>query len=212
MNTVFFPVKAQRMRPIGFLLVLCALLFSPVGAQAQSLSVGVKGGFNFQDFSFDEKDFKSSNRLGYFFGPTARVLFPLGGLSADISALYDRKESKVNGKTIKQESILVPVNGRIDLGVSETAGIYVAAGPQVCFNVGEDDFEWDDGDSYRNTFQLKKSTFSVNLGAGIFFTKHFEIGGTYNVAMGKTADVTWGETTKFKGKAKTWTLSATYYF
>lgn len=194
----------------SFMLLLAALLLVQP-SQAQ-VSFGVKGGLNLQDMSFDKDDFESSNRMGFFVGPTLKLQLPLGGLGLDIAGLYDQKETKVNGKTIKQQSIIVPANARLHLGVSDAAGIYLAAGPQVAFNVGKDNFTWDDRDSYTNTFQLKKSMFSVNLGAGIFLSKKFEIGGTYNVAMGKTADATWKDSTKFKGKTKTWTISAALYF
>ena len=201
-----------RMIAVAVCLQLSVFSSQFAKCSAQNLSIGAKGGINLQDISFDKDDFESSNRMGFFVGPTARIQLPLQGLGADISALYERKESKVNGENIKQESVVIPLNARLQFGISEGAGIYIAAGPQVAFNVGKDEFKWDDKDSYTNTFELKKSTFSVNLGAGIFLSKHFEIGGTYNVAMGRTADATWKDSVKFKGKAKTWTISATYFF
>ena len=185
--------------------------------QAQGVKFGVKGGFNNTEMAFDESVFDSSNRFGWFAGPVVKISLPIGGLGVDIAALYDRKESKVNDETIKQESILVPVNARLNLGLGSTAGIYLAAGPQFGFNIGDEDFDWKDKQNYENTFQLKKSNFSVNLGGGVYLSKHFEVGFTYNIAMGKTADATFKDavnaaTTKDDSKAKAWTISAAYYF
>jgi len=185
--------------------------------QAQNVKFGVKGGLDIQDMKFDETVFDTENKMGWFVGPTLQVSLPIGGLGVDIAGLYDQKETKVNGETIKQQSILVPLNARLKLGIGNTAGLYVAAGPQFAFNVGDDEFEWTDKDSRNNTFQLKKSAFSVNLGAGIYFSSHLEIGFAYNVAVGSTADASWKAATdaafhKDDTKPKSWQISATYFF
>ena len=41
-------------------------------------------------------------------------------------------------------------------------------------------------------YRLKKSSFSVNVGGGFVLIDNLEIGVTYNIALGKTADITWG--------------------
>lgn len=187
-----------------------------VAMQAQNVKFGVKGGLDIQNMKFDESVFNTENKMGWFVGPTLQVSLPIGGLGVDIAGLYDQKETEVNGVSIKQKSILVPINARLKLGIGSTAGIYVAAGPQFAFNVGDDEFKWDK-DNVENTFQLKKSAFSVNLGAGIYFSKHLEIGFAYNIAMGSTADASWGTATdavfkKDDTKPKSWQISAAYYF
>ena len=92
----------------------------------------------------------------------------------------------------------------------------MAAGPQFTFNVGDDEFKWTSG-GFENTFQLKKSSFSVNLGAGVYLSKHLEIGFAYNIALGSTADASWKAATDavFKSddtKPKSWQISAAYLF
>jgi hypothetical protein len=78
----------------------------------------------------------------------------------------------------------VPVNARLNLGIGSSAGVYVAAGPRFGFNIGDDEYSWKSLDESKanaeNTFQLKKSNFSVNLGAGFYVSKHLEFGFTYN--------------------------------
>lgn len=209
-------------KAISFLMLLTALVLSqPI--QAQSINFGVKGGMNNNEMKFDQSVFDSENRFGFFIGPTLKVALPLGGLGVDIAALYDQRESKINNETIKQKSILVPVNARLNLGIGSSAGVYVAAGPQFGFNIGDDEYSWKSLDESKakaeNTFQLKKSNFSVNLGAGFYVSKHLEFGFTYNIAMGKTADATFKDAvdtaikpTEDDAKAKYWTISAAYYF
>ena len=197
------------------MLVSALLMAQP--SQAQGVKFGVKGGLNNTEMAFDESVFDAENRFGWFVGPVLKISLPVGGLGFDIAALYDQKESKVNDEAIKQQSILVPVNARLNLGLGSAAGIYVAAGPQFGFNIGDEDFKWKK-DNVENTFQLKKSSFSVNPGAGVYFTKHLEVGFTYNIAMGSTADATFKsalDTALDKNddaKAKAWTISAAYYF
>jgi len=194
------------------------VLFSAMtmAVQAQNVKFGVKGGLDIQNMKFDNSVFNTDNKLGWFVGPTLQVSLPIGGLGVDIAGLYNQKKYEVNGESIKQQSILVPVNARLNLGIGSTAGLYVAAGPQFSFNIGDDKFEWKK-DNVENTFQLKKSAFSVNLGAGIYFSDHLEIGFAYNIALGSTADATWGKATDPAAlnddtKPKSWQISAAYYF
>lgn len=195
--------------------VLLSALLLPTNAQMQ---FGVKGGLNAIKMSFDkDKVFDVSNRTGFFVGPTAKWTLPVGGLGFDVAAFYDQRESKVNGETIKMKSILVPFNLRLNLGFPSAMGLYLATGPQIGFNIGDDEFNWKSKGDYENTFQLKNSNFSWNLGAGLWLSQHIEVGFTYNIGMGRTADATWRETVKGvveedDTKPKAWTVSAAYYF
>ena len=202
------------MKRFFYLVVLFSAMAMAV--QAQNVKFGVKGGLDIQDMKFDNSVFNTDNKLGWFAGPTLQVSLPIGGLGIDIAGLYNQKKYEVNGESIKQQSILVPVNARLNLGIGSTAGLYVAAGPQFSFNIGDDKFEWKKAD-VENTFQLKKSAFSVNLGAGIYFSDPLEIGFAYNIALGSTADATWRKATdaafhEDDTKPKSWHISAAYYF
>lgn len=205
------------MKRILSLVVLFAAITMTV--QAQGIKFGVKGGLDIQNMKFNESVFNTENKMGWFVGPTLQVSLPIGGLGVDIAGLYDQKETKINGESIKQKNILVPVNARLKLGIGSQAGIYVAAGPQFAFNVGDKEFSLDkEGKELaESTFQLKKSSFSVNLGAGIYFSKHLEIGFAYNIALGSTADASWKAATDAvlksdDTKPKSWQISAAYYF
>lgn len=200
-----------------FVLMVVMAVTAVMPASAQGVKFGVKGGLNNTEMKFDESVFDAENRFGWFAGPVIRIDLPITGLGVDIAGLYDQRETKVNDEKIQQKSILVPINARLNLGLGDAAGIYVAAGPQFGFNIGDDEFKWKDKDNYENTFQLKKSSFSVNLGAGVYLSDHFEVGFTYNIVMGKTADASFKDavktaTTNDETKAKAWTISACYYF
>ena len=202
------------MKRILSIVILLSAMTMAMHAQ-DLLRFGVRGGFDIQDMKFDEKVFKTENKLGWFIGPTIQVSLPVAGLGLDIAGLYDQKSTKVNGESIKQKYLLVPVNARLTLGVGGAAGLYVAAGPQFAFNIGDDvDFEWTHND-IENTFQLKKSAFSVNLGAGLFLSRHLEFGFTYNVAVSSTAEASWNgavDAISDDTKPKSWQIYATYFF
>lgn len=197
-----------------FSLVVLLSAFT-MAMQAQSIKFGVKGGLDIQDMKFDNSVFDTENKMGWFAGPTLQVSLPIGGLGIDIAGLYNQKKYEINGESIKQQSILVPLNARLNLGIGSTAGVYVAAGPQFTFNIGDDEFKWNDKNNVENTFQLKKSAFSVNLGAGIYFSDHLEIGFAYNISVGSTADASWKggvDAISDDTKPKSWHISAAYYF
>lgn len=193
-------------------LVACFTFVLPSGAQL--ISFGLKGGINNTEMSFDKEVFNSSKRYGWFVGPALRIKLPIVGL--DFAAMYDQKETKFNGRNIQQRSVVVPVNLRTQFGFGSLVGIYLAAGPQLEFNVGKSTFTWEDRNDILNSLQLAESNFSVNLGAGAYLTKHFEVGFTYNMAIGKTSETTFENAVKSvtsdDSKAKTWTITAAFYF
>ena len=142
------------------------------------------------------------------------MTLPLTGLSADISALYNQAESKIDDETITRKYIDIPLNARYGLGLG-SLGIFAYAGPQVSFNVGDDEFKWNNSSSYTNTFQLKKSLFSVNVGAGVTLSS-LQLTANYNIAVGKTGDVSLQDAVNTvvgtKARANTWQIGLAYFF
>ena len=197
---------------LSLLFVVAALMIAtPSDAQVR---FGLKGGLNVSDMSLSKEVLESSNRLVFFVGPTLKVTLPLTGLSADISALYNQSESKLDDETITRKYIDVPLNARFGFGIG-SLGIFAYAGPQVSFNVGDEEFNWTSTESYDNTFQLKKSLFSVNVGAGITVSS-LQLTANYNIAIGKTGDLSLGETVNnvigTKARANNWQIGLAYFF
>lgn len=183
-------------------------------AQAQ-VQFGLKGGLNVTNMSLSKDVVESSNQCGFFIGPTLKFTLPIIGLGVDASALYDQRSAKISEsgtntgeQTIKQEQIAIPINLRYGVGLGSMASIYFFAGPQFGFNVGDKEKKLDFGE-----WQLKSSNFSVNVGAGVMLVKHLQLSANYNIACGKTGDVTVGSTVKAAtGKANAWQIAAAYYF
>ena len=205
------------MKKIISLLVLAMTVMFFSNADAQ-IKFGVKGGLNLTNMSFSKDVLNTSNRTGFFVGPTVKFTLPVIGLGVDAAALYDQRDGKVDDTTVKQQSINIPVNLRYSIGLGDLAGIYFAAGPQFGFNVGDDSFNLTSTNSYANTFQIKKSNFSVILGDGITLLKHLEIGAAYNIVCGKTGEINVWDATKnaitssTRSRYNSWQISAAYYF
>lgn len=200
------------MRKLFTLVVLIAATLVTLPAQAQ-FKFGLKGGLNVTNMSFSKDVVDVSNRAGFFIGPTAKFTVPIVGLGFDISALYDQREAEIKDtdKKLKQQAINIPINVRYDIGLGSLAAVYLAAGPQFGFNIGdkhqtlvENVSEW----------KLKTSNFSVNVGAGIMLLGHLQIGANYNIVCGKTGDITVidGVSEAFRGRSNSWQVSAAYYF
>lgn len=207
------------MKKLFTLIVLVAATYFAVPANAQ-LKFGVKGGLNITDMSLSNDVFETSNRTGFFIGPTIKFTLPIVGLGIDASALYDQREGEVNVEAddntlvstrLKQKSINIPINLRYDIGLGSLAAVYLAAGPQFGFNVGDknqslykDVAEW----------RLNTSNFSVNVGAGVMLLGHLQVGANYNIVCGKTGEITVldGAESVLRGRSNTWQISAAYYF
>lgn len=203
------------------LFVMFALACVSAQTASAQLKFGLKGGVNITRMSFGNDLFEADNRSGFFVGPTVKFGLPIVGLGIDVSALYDQREAKFKDvftedggrldATMKQKAINIPVNLRYDIGLGSLAGVYLAAGPQFGFNIGDRDVSLlEDVAGWR----LAKSVFSVNVGAGVMLLGHLQVGANYNIVCGKTGDVTFGDgvTSAFRGRSNSWQVSAAYYF
>lgn len=201
-----------------------AMLFSANNAEAQ-VKFGIKGGLNVTSMSLDSKVLDAENRAGFFIGPTLKFTLPVVGLGIDASALYDQREAKAKAEiegaevesNFKTQAVNIPINVRYGFGLGSTASIFLFAGPQFGFNVGDknqsifkDMGEW----------RLKSSTFSVNVGVGAMLLNHLQLSANYNIACGKTGDMTvskaLGDTAQEllskNGRTNAWQIGLAYYF
>lgn len=209
-------------RIISSAAIAIVMMLSAASAQAQ-IKFGLKGGLNVTDMSLSKEVFNADNQAGFFIGPTVKFSLPLIGLGIDAAALYDQRQAKVKGEvgyeqiTIEERSldskyINIPINLRYGIGLGSVASLNFFAGPQFGFNVGKKHQELVDD----ATWNLKSSAFSVNVGAGVTIASHFELSANYNIACGRTGDVTFSDAVnkvfKKHGRANAWQIGLAYYF
>lgn len=209
------------MKRVFTALMFAVALIAAIPSQAQ-VKLGLKGGLNVTSMSLSSDVIDKSNQTGFFVGPTIKVTLPIVGLGIDASALYDQRDAKLKdddaSEKVSLRSINVPINLRYGIGLGSMASIYLAAGPQFGFNVGDKNvFGYADEDGETGGFSLKKSNFSINVGFGLSLMSKFEIGATYNIACGKTGEFNaideLGNQIFSKGsRMNAWQVSAAYYF
>lgn len=201
------------------LLAMIVTMTAANNASAQ-IKFGLKGGVNVTDMSLNSSVFDASNRTGFFVGPTIKVQLPLVGLGIDASALYDQREAKIKvgdattKETLRSQAINIPINLRYGWGLSSMANIFLFAGPQFGFNVGDKDQKINES----STWSVKNSNFSLNFGAGVTLLSHLQLTANYNVVCGKTSDATIKEgfeqltNKEVRSRANAWQIALAYYF
>lgn len=208
------------MKKILMLIVVAVGISLPSQAQVK---FGLKGGLNLTSMSFNKSSAENAikNKAGFFIGPTVKIGLPVTGLSLDASALYDQRESKMEGvngqeETLKSQSLQVPINIRYGVGLGSVANLFAFAGPQFGFNLGDKSKE-----IFNNALDwtLRSSNVSANVGLGATLLNHLQITVNYNIPLGKTGEVelndgaaaTWDVLTG-NSKANAWQVSAAYFF
>lgn len=201
------------MKKILSILMVITCLGMAMPAQAQ-IKFGLKGGLNITTLTFSDDVFKGDNRTGFFIGPMAEFTIPVIGLGVDVAALYNQAKGKADyyeerasqNETLK--TFEIPVNLKWSFGMGSTLGAYIAAGPQFGFNVGRG--------LYRigsETFDMKKSYITFNVGAGVKLIRHLQIGLNYNFSLNKLAKA---RIENYEGsvdmKKNTWQVSLAYLF
>ena len=184
--------------------IMAIALIMAIPAQAQ-FSWGIKGGVNLASNDFSdlksmsskEQIFNTDNYTGFFIGPKAEVRVPILGLGLEAAALYSQKGMTIGeNESFKQNSFLIPLNVKYAFGLGNFANIFIAAGPEFGFNVGETSKVINDiivdangeksGDI--KAYVLEKSTLSINVGVGATLLNHLQVGLNYNIPWGRTAD------------------------
>lgn len=203
-------------RFFGLLFVIS--LLAAVPAQAQ-FKLGVKAGVNLAGSPSDIEDIKglsAEGTTGFFVGPMAKFTIPVIGLGLEADVLYSRTGAKVAGEEINKNSIEIPLYLRYDFAlpvISKVAVPFFAVGPQFGFAFGSTDEMTDWG-----KYEYKKSNLSLNVGAGAILLSKIQLHVNYNIALGKTSEMT-----GIKGagdaimeavdsKTNTWQISAAFLF
>ena len=134
---------------------------------------------------------------GFFIGPKAELCVPILGFGLEAAALYSQKGMSLgDNETFKQNSFLIPLNVKYAFGLGNFANIFIAAGPEFGFNMGETSkvvsnlFVGADGKAGGDikAYVLEKSTLSINVGVGATLLNHLQVALNYNVPWGKTAE------------------------
>lgn len=162
------------------ILGLCLALLAPA-AQSQ-VALGLKGGLNVSNLNgLDADNYQTKALVGVHGGVYAAI--NLGrNFALQPELAYSTQGAKLEGATdtdYKINYMNIPVMVRF----LTDAGLFLEAGPQIGFQVGDvsvDNFDQD----------IKKSDFAVGAGLGFMGkSQGFGIGARYNVGISKLEDV-----------------------
>lgn len=167
------------------IVLLLLLMCSFVGAKAQ-FNFGVKAGVNVanvEELSGDNL-LQPNSYTGFYVGPKFdwRII---GRVGINGAILYSQKGMTWadEQESIDMNAVSVPLNLMVRVFGSEKFGLFVEAGPQFDFNVGEKRMELESG-----MMNLDNSTISFNLGASLHLLKFLQVGVNYNVPFGTTSE------------------------
>lgn len=196
------------MKKIVTLILVAVAMAAPSQAQ---IKFGAKAGLNLTEMSLNRSELEKhiSDRTGFFIGPTVKLTVPITGLSFDGAALFDQREAKdkVSGRSLKQQSLQVPINVRYGVGLGSIVNVFAFAGPQFGFNIG--DKSKTEGDT---KWTLKSSNLSANFGVGTTILSHLQFTVNYNVAVGKTGEFKVNDAVYAKNRTSAWQIAAAYFF
>lgn len=218
MRTIDLLTMKRWMKMMVLSCVVCHLSVSEVSAQVR---IGVKGGLELTQMEFSSAALRESNRAGFYVGPQVKFQLTVVGLGIDVAALYNRRNVKVEHENLTQQSLLIPAHIRYGANIGNVLGIFLCAGPQLSFNIGDDIFYWRDEESNNNQYSLQNTLLSMNFGGGVDIGPNLEATIYYNVPLGKTADFTWdrlgtelkNETwRRAKSRINAWHIALTYFF
>ncbi|HPX98888.1 MAG TPA: porin family protein [Bacteroidaceae bacterium] len=174
------------------LLVIGSLaIFICMPASAQ-LTWGIRGGLNLVNNKItdvtQESLLKKDSYTGFFFGPMTEFQIPIIGIGVDASLLYSQKGLELaKGEEIKNQALSVPVSLKYTFGLGNFLGIFAHAGPQFDYKLGNLESSFDDIESVK--YELKQSTWSFNLGAGVKLIKHIQAAVNYNIPLTKEGNI-----------------------
>lgn len=216
----------MRMKKL-FTTMVVALALVALPAQAQ-VKFGIMGGLNITNMTFNSSVVENamSNQAGFFVGPTVKFTLPIVGLGVDASALYDQRSAKESesGETFKSQSIQVPINVRYGIGLGSLVNVFVFAGPQFGFAIGDKTKTLKAAQEDVAQWTLKSSNLSANIGLGATLFSHLQAKVNYNIALGKTGEMDYSKAVQQVGqqatnalgiteaKANSWQISVAYIF
>ena len=207
-------------RFFGLLAFLCLFASMPAAAQ---FNFGIKGGVNLSESpTLNIEEFKSNIKgsTGWYVGPTAKFIIPVVGLGFEANVLYSQTNIEIEGRNMQAQSIDVPLYLRYELSlpvVNNYIEPFIAVGPQFGWNIGEKSITLENiADLASCEYNIKDSNISLNFGLGFILFNHLQIHGNYNLALGKTADIT-GTVLNLRKeitelKTNTWQVSLAYIF
>lgn len=186
------------------ILVTLLIAVMSMGAASAGLRFGVKLGTNVNHISSSlANTLDKNNRAGFTGGVMAEYMTPLLGLGFDLGVQYAYMNSSISDN---KNFLEIPLNLKYKISLPVVGSFfapYIFTGPSF-------DFKLD-----KNTINaMKTKTFQSvwNVGLGLEFVKHLQIGASYGFGMNKIAEWTIPGAAPVKLHNNYWTITAAWLF
>lgn len=154
-------------------------------AQAQQLSIGLKGGLNFANLDVTNPAATYENRTGWHGG--ALVLAKFGKIGIQPEVIFSQQGSNVQYNTSQSfTSNFDYVNIPVMLKLYTVAGLNLQVGPQFGFLTNDPEVLDPDGQPITNAY--KNSDISLGLGVGWDLPLGLSIDARYNLGLSEIND------------------------
>lgn len=203
-------------KTLALLLVVTMGLGYAVQAQA-GFKIGPRIGLNVNKLNPNEGVLSASNNCGFTLGVQAEYMTPLS-LGLDLSLMYSYMDYKLKDKgnpsdpKFGKNFLEIPLNIKYKIGIPIVKKIfspYIFTGPAVAFKL--------DKDKDNQTLHTKTTQWTWNVGIGLEFINHLQIGASYgfgmnNIINGKEIGNVTIQTEQLKAKTGYWTVTAAWLF
>jgi len=199
------------MKKTFIFLTALLLIITMLPAQAQ-MRFGVKGGLNVATIHFKDvaSNFDSGNVTGFQLGPMIET--NLLGLGLDAALLYSQKGVDIDDEHVKTDNLEIPINLKTKFGIPSLK-IFLTGGPYWSFSLGNKSSFLDKANTVYKEFKAKDYTWGINLGGGVEFSKHLQIGAKYGFDMKDAGElVASDDKIATLGKTRSWSITAAYLF
>ena len=187
--------------------VMCA------GVADAKLRFGLKAGLNVNHLSTNKEMFDKNNQAGWTAGLMTECQLPLIGLGFDLSVMYARMNSEILVQTEdgllsepNKNFIEIPVNLKYKISLPVVGSIispYIFTGPSFGFKLDKSTIS-----------EFKTKTFQAvwNVGLGLEFVKHLQIGASYGFGMNNIVKLAYNSANPVTYHNNYWTVTAAYLF
>lgn len=196
--------------------ILALVMIVAVGATASAkFSIGPRVGIAVNDLKFNNELWSGENRTGFTGGLMMEFTVPVINLGFDASVMYVRRDARfideqaANGEVnMTKDWIEIPINFKYKIGlpvIGKIVSPYVFTGPSFAFLTSSR--------AINEAWKSNKFDVSWNVGAGLEFFTHLQIGASYGFGMTKLAkQVVGANGGNVNGKNRYWTVTAAWLF
>jgi len=145
--------------------------------------IGVRAGFNSVENNIEsvntETVLSENSYNGFLVGGVLQTHYK-SGMGIEVACLYSQSGLVLpNEEMLKQNSLIFPISLKMFVGITEGIQLFVYGGPQLLLNVRETGRSVLDG-TFSQDYVMDRAVFSVNAGAGIQLSPHFQVFANYN--------------------------------